>query len=192
MPHVVEVRSMSGAILCRIPATSDIICGRDLQVRIANETGVCVCRWQLAAGKYRVESSTPIARIQNWMQPSGFMYAIQRNMLANGFNAADLIADGFCFKCMKQAGVKADEILALPRDIDAGALKAAGYSMNELLSARAGLPHLFFTHPLRIARCSTRNYNWQDIRRQIFEMRVMTLESCVILSTCFHLQMRRI
>ena len=177
MPHVVEVRSMSGGILCRIPATADIICGRDLQLIIASETGICECRLQLAAGNYRVQSRTPIDRIQKWMQPSGFMYAIQRNMHASGFNAAGLIADGFCFKCMKQAGVQADEILALPRDIDAGALKAAGYSLNELLYARAGLPHLFFTHPLRIARCSTRSCNWQDIRRQTFEKRVMTLES---------------
>ena len=137
---------MSGGRSCCIPVATGNVCGRDLNLKISSETGICECRLQLAAGNYRVQSRTPIDRIQKWMQPSGFMYAIQRNMHASGFNAAGLIADGFCFKCMKQAGVQADEILALPRDIDAGALKAAGYSMNELLSARAGLPHLFF-HP---------------------------------------------
>ena len=43
---------------------------------------------------------------------------------------------------MKEAGVQAYEILALPRDIDAGELRAAGYSLNELLYARLRLPQL--------------------------------------------------
>ena len=69
-------------------------------------------------------------------------------MYARGSNAADLIADGFCLKCMKEAGVQADEILALPRDIDPEALKAAGYNLNELLCARARLPHLCHRSPV--------------------------------------------
>ena len=100
MPHVVEVRSISGGILCRIPETPDIVCGRDLKLIIASETCICACRLQLAAGNYNVQSCTPIARIQKWIEPRGFMYAIQRSIHASGSNAADLIADGFCFKCM--------------------------------------------------------------------------------------------
>ena len=47
---------------------------------------------------------------------------------------------------MREAGVQAYEILVLPRNIDAGAIKAAGYTLNDLLEARALLP-LRFAHP---------------------------------------------
>ena len=126
MPHEVVVRSMSGGILCCIPVATGNVCGRDLSFKIASQTGICECRLQLAAGNHIVQSDTPVARILKWMQPSNVMYAYQRRMHASGSNAANLIADGFCFRCMKLSGVQADEILALPRDIDAGALKAVG------------------------------------------------------------------
>ena len=130
MPLKVEVRCLSGDMMCCITTATKNVCGRDLKVIIASETGICECRLELAAGNYRIRVGTPMAKIQNWMQPHNIMYAVRRSMHASGSNAADLIADGFCFKCMKEAGVQADEILALPRDIDAGALKAAGYSLN--------------------------------------------------------------
>ena len=104
------------------------------------------------------------------------MYAIQRSVHASGSNAAALIADGFCFKCMKDAGVKADENLALPKDVDAGALRAAEYSLKDVASAR-GCHICSTSHPLRTALYSTRSCNWRDIQRQTFEKRVSTLES---------------
>ena len=51
-------------------------------------------------------------------------------------SAADLHADGVCFKCMKEVGVQADEILALPIPVDAAALRHAGFTLQELLRAR--------------------------------------------------------
>ena len=122
------------------------MCGQHLKSIIARRMDICECRLDLAAGNYRVRVGTPMARILKWMQPRNIMYAIRRSMHASGSNAADLIADGFCLRCMKEAGVQAYEILALPRDFDAGALKAAGYSLKELLCARARLP-LLYSHP---------------------------------------------
>ena len=146
MPHEMVVRSISGGILCCISVATDTACGRDLSFKIASQTGICECKLQLAAGNCIVQSDTSVARILELMQPNNVIYACQRRMLASGSNAADLIADGFCFRCMKLSGVQADEILALPRDIDVRALKAAGYSLTELVRARALLPHLV-CHP---------------------------------------------
>ena len=65
------------------------------------------------------------------------MNLIERTIAAaTGTNAAELRADGFCFKCLKEAGVQADEILAMPIELDAVELRRAGFSLRDLLGAR--------------------------------------------------------
>ena len=147
MSRAVEVRKLSGDKWCSIMATEHM-CGQDLKLILARKLKICECRLDLAAGKYTVRIDTPMVEIRTWMQPLNILYAILRSTHASGFTAADLIANDFCCRCMKEAGVEAYEILVLPRDIDAGALKAAGYSLNELLSARSRLPHLYHHPPV--------------------------------------------
>ena len=69
-------------------------------------------------------------------------YTITRSTDAGELNAPDTTANDFCFSCMRDAGVQAYEILAIPRDIEAGQLRDAGYSLNELMYARLRLPQL--------------------------------------------------
>ena len=176
MSLAVEVRWMSGDKLCCITTATKDTCGRDLKLIIASETGICECRFVLVAGNIKILVGTPMAKIKEWMGPGNIVYAIRRSIHANGSNAADLIARGFCLKCMKEAGVRADEILALPRDIDAGVLKAAGYSLNELLCARARLPHLLLHTPattrtlfdwqLQLARSSAKEFRAAGFRAE--------------------------
>ena len=68
------------------------------------------------------------------------------NDAATGRNAAELLADGFCIKCLKEAGVQADEILAMPIEIDAVELRRAGFCLRDLLGARnRGIHHPLVT-----------------------------------------------
>ena len=76
------------------------------------------------------------------MRPLNILYAVTLSVDFAGLSVPDMIANDFCFSCMREAGVQAYEILALPRDIEAGQLRAAGYSLNELMYARLRLPRL--------------------------------------------------
>ena len=110
MSRAVEVRRLSGDVWCRIIATENLR-GQDLKLVFARKLKICECRLDLVAGYYRVRIGTPMVKIRKWIQPLNILYAMPRNAHASGSNAADLIANGFCFRCMKEAGVQAYEIL---------------------------------------------------------------------------------
>ena len=86
------------------------------------------------------------------MQPGNVMYANRKRNTHPprvGVNATELVADGFCVNCMRKAGYSAYEVLEvllLEGEVDASALRCAGYSLCELCRARERLPALVY-HP---------------------------------------------
>ena len=57
-------------------------------------------------------------------------YAITRNTDAGELNAANTTANGFCLSCMREAGIQAYEIFAMPRDMEARQLRVARWIME--------------------------------------------------------------
>ena len=78
-----------------------------------------------------------VKRFMKRIQPDCVVNLIMRTIdAATGTNAAKLRADGFCFKCLIEAGVQVDEIFAMPIELDAVELRRAGFSLRDLLGAR--------------------------------------------------------
>ena len=76
-----------------------------------------------------------VKRFMKRIQSDFVVDLIERTIdVATGTNAAELLTDGFCIKCLKEAGVQAVELLSMPIQIRCSmqAIRAAGYRAEQL------------------------------------------------------------
>ena len=133
-----EVRRIDGSFVCVIEANLDQHC-KALRQQVSDHLGICMCKVRLVADTNVVRDGLCVKRIRRFIEPHHILTFIEEALVLT--TVADLHARGVCFQCMKELGVQATEILALPIPVDVAALRAAGFSLEDLLRARkvAGL-----------------------------------------------------
>ena len=136
MSRLVKVKRIDGTTVCEIEARLDGRC-LELKQQISNYLGICKCKFRLVAGMHLVRDGLYVRRIMKFILPDLVVQLIGQPVVRT--SAADLHASGVCFKCMREVGVQANEILALPIPKDAAALRRAGFSLRELVRAHAVL-----------------------------------------------------
>ena len=133
MSQRITVKRIDGSTVCEIEARLDWRC-LVLKQQISNYLGICKCKFRLVAGTHLVRDGLYVRRIMKFILPDLVVQLIEQPVVRT--SAADLHASGVCFKCMREVGVQANEILALPIPVDAAALRRAGFSLYDLVRAR--------------------------------------------------------
>ena len=133
MSQRVTVKRIDGITVCEIEARLDRPC-LELKQQISDYLGICKCKFRLVAGTHLVRDGLYVRRIMKFIEPDLVLQLIEQPVVLT--NVADLHASGVCFKCMREVGVQANEILALPIPVDAAALRRAGFSLEALVRAR--------------------------------------------------------
>ena len=134
MSQRITVKRIDGSTVCEIEARLDWRCV-ELKQQISNYLGICKCKFRLVAGMHLVRDGLYVRRIMKFILPDLVVQLIEQPVVRT--SAADLHASGVCFKCMREVGVQANEILALPNiAVDAAALRRAGFSLEALVRAR--------------------------------------------------------
>lgn len=129
----VKVKRIDGTTICEIEARLDGFC-LDMKQQISEYLGICKCKFRLVAGTFVVRDGLYVKRIMKFIAPDFVVQVIKQPVVFT--SAADLHAAGVCFKCMREVGVQANEILALPIPVDAAALRRAGFRLEALMRAR--------------------------------------------------------
>ncbi len=76
--------------------------------------GICKCKFKLVARMHVVRNGLRVCRIMKFIEliePDFILQLIEQHVVFA--DAADLLASGVCFKCMKEVGMQAHEIIAL-------------------------------------------------------------------------------
>ena len=133
MSRLVKVKRIDGTTVCEIEPRLDGFC-LELKQQISDYLGICKCKFRLVAGTHLVRDGLYVSRIMKFIEPDLVVQLIEQPVVLT--NVADLHASGVCFKCMREVGVQANEILALPIPVDAAALRRAGFSLEALVRAR--------------------------------------------------------
>ena len=133
MSRLVKVKRIDGTTVCEIEPRLDGFC-LELKQQISDYLGICKCKFRLVAGTLLVRDGFYVRRIMKFIEPDLVLQLIEQPVVLT--NVADLHASGVCFKCMREVGVQANEILALPIPVDAAALRRAGFSLEALVRAR--------------------------------------------------------
>ena len=133
MSRLVKVKRIDGTTVCEIEPRLDGFC-LELKQQISDYLGICKCKFRLVAGTHLVRDGLYVSRIMKFIEPDLVLQLIEQPVVLT--NVADLHASGVCFKCMREVGVQANEILALPIPVDAAALRRAGFSLYDLVRAR--------------------------------------------------------
>ena len=133
MSQLVKVKRIDGTTVCEIEPRLDGFC-LELKQQISDYLGICKCKFRLVAGTHLVRDGLYVRRIMKFIEPDLVLQLIEQPVVLT--NVADLHASGVCFKCMREVGVQANEILALPIPVDAAALRRAGFSLEALVRAR--------------------------------------------------------
>ena len=136
--------SGSKSFLCEVQALPEDHCWV-LKQQISDRLGICKCKIALKAGSFVVRDGLCVRRLLPFLQQSGrriLSFVTQEVVLTT---AAELHARGVCFKCMKEAGAQASDIIGLPIPVDVVALRTAGFSLADLLRARDHLA--LYVHP---------------------------------------------
>ena len=135
------VNRINGIAVCEIEARLEDSC-IELKQRVSDYISICKCKFKLVAGMHVVRNGLRVRRIMKFIEPDFILQFIQLPIVST--DAADLLASGVCFKCMKEVGVQAHEIIALHvSHNNAVYLRLAGFSLGDLLRAR----HQFHFHP---------------------------------------------
>ena len=149
MSQRVTIKRISGSTVCEIEARLEGSC-LELKKQISDYLGICDCKFRLLAGahevmgewSYRSAKFDAVWQIMKFIEPDFVLQFIEQPIVLT--NAADLHASGVCFKCMREVGVQAHQILGLPmafvlfptNTAVASAMREAGFSLVELLRAR--------------------------------------------------------
>jgi hypothetical protein len=139
MSRRVTIQRLNGIAVCEIEARLEGPCG-ELKQQISDYLGICKCKFKLVAGTHVVlKDGLYVKRILRFIEPDLVLQLIEQPVVLTC--AADLFASGVCFKCMREVGVQVHEIFALPRlTMDVAALRRAGFSLEDMVRARAQLP----------------------------------------------------
>ncbi len=128
------VNRINGSTVCEIEAGLQGFC-IELEQQVSEFLGICKCKFKLVAGALVIWDGLRVCRIIKFIEPYFILQLIEQQVVRT--NAADLLVSGVCFKCMKEVGVQAQEILALQGPYNnAVALRIAGFSLEDLVRAR--------------------------------------------------------
>ena len=138
--------SISGITVCEIEARLEW-CWLELSNHVSNYVGICNCKFQLLAGTHVLDELEDqmglrlnVSEIIPYMEPAFVVHLLIKPIVRK--DVTELVDDGVCFKCMREVGVEAHEILELPTENTkevAAAMRLAGFSLDELMSARSQL-----------------------------------------------------
>ena len=123
------INRIDGVTVCQLEARLDGSC-LELKQQVSDCIGVCKCKFKLVAGMHVVRNGLRVRRIMKFIEPGFVLQLIQQPIVFT--DAKELLDSGVCFKCMKEVGVQAREIIALfaCRTDAAVALRIAGFSLD--------------------------------------------------------------
>ena len=123
----IEGQMLSGATACVVDVNPNETKLRDVKDCIANSVGACACRLQFVAGGDVVREGLLVRR---WIEKIKPTYIEIRVPEASGLSAVFLRDQGYCFKCMREFGVEAKELLNVKSlHVDASKLRYVGYNL---------------------------------------------------------------
>ncbi len=138
----IQVRGLSGTIVASLKMHTHDRC-RVLKHRISSAVGICACKLQLSAGMDSVRDDLNLHRYRTRLGRDNVVNLILQTIDVTATSIAQLFQARVCFKCMKEAGASAEDILKHlvqnRLDVDARALRNAGFSLSELVQARDNL-----------------------------------------------------
>ena len=143
------IRGLGGTEVCEVEASITESCS-DLKRRVAEHLCVCRGKIQLVSGKFVVTNGLKVWRILRSF--GGVLSVVLRRppeactfdgQKVDPFRGGSAFAgclheEGFCCKCMREVGVSAADIFDEdgPPTPSVGDMRAAGYSIRDLLYAR--------------------------------------------------------
>ena len=147
---IIQVRGLSGTIVASLKMHTHDRC-RVLKHRISSAVGICACKLQLSAGVDSMRDDLNLHRYRTRLGRDNVVNLILQTIDVTATSIAQLFQARVCFKCMKEAGASAEDILKHlvhnRLDIDARALRNAGFSLRELVQPREKNLYLFHFHP---------------------------------------------
>ena len=124
-----QVRRIDGTAVCEVEAHEKQKC-QVLKQQVSDHLGICKCKIALVVGKLVLRNGFYVKRIMRFVGPSRVLTCVVQPIVLT--TVADLHAKDVCFQCMKELGVLATEILALPIPVDVVKLRAAGFKLGGL------------------------------------------------------------
>ena len=116
------VNRINGVTVCQVEARLDGSC-LELKQQVSDYIGVCKCKFKLVAGMHVMRNGLRVRRIMKFIEPGFILHLIQQPIVSTV--AKELLVSGVCFKCMKEVGVSAQEIIELQVSLsDRGSLAA--------------------------------------------------------------------
>ena len=147
---IIQVRGLSGTIVASIEMHTHDRC-RVLKHRISSALGICTCKLELSAGVDSMRDDLNLHRYRTRLGRDNVVNLILQTIDVTATSIAQLFQARVCFKCMKEAGASAEDILKHlvqnRLDVDARALRNAGFSLSELVQAREKNLYPLDLHP---------------------------------------------
>ena len=136
---IIQVRSVSGKILASIETQAHDRCLL-LKHRVSAALSICTCKFDLIAGVHLMRTHLNLHRYRAGISSDNVVTLVLQCLDVTATSITQLFQAHICFKCMKEAGASAEHILQYlcdnNLDIDARALRNAGFSLSELVQAR--------------------------------------------------------
>ena len=116
---------------------------------LASKIEICKCRVQLIIGTEVVREGLLVKRwIKRVVKESKRVVIVVSSIDSTGTNLVELRKKGHCMKCLKEAGVKAYEILRCKQVVvNPRVLREAGYSVDDIVNCFPPYQHPRRIHP---------------------------------------------
>ena len=107
---IIKVRGVSGKTVASIVMqTHDPCCV--LKHRIYSALSICTCKFELSAGVDLMRNDLNLHRYRTRIAPDNVVNLILQTIDVTATSIAQLFQAHVCFKCMKEAGASAEDIL---------------------------------------------------------------------------------
>ena len=117
-----------------------------LKHKISAALSICTCKFDLSAGVVLMRSGLNLHGYRARISSGNVVTLILKSLDVTTTSISQLFQAHVCFKCMKEAGASAENILQYlcdnNVDIDARAFRNAGFGLGELMQARRNNKHL--------------------------------------------------
>ena len=107
---IIQVRGLSGTIVASLKMHTHDRC-RVLKHRISSAVGICACKLQLSAGMDSMRDDLNLHRYRTRLGRDNVVNLIIQTIDLTSTSNAQLHQARFCYKCMKEAGASAEDIL---------------------------------------------------------------------------------
>ena len=162
----VQVQRVSGELVCSVDLKPDKDTLLGVKDNVAYSAGFCTCQLRFVTrGGDVVREGLLVRRWIEKINPDNILHVVRREPhasftrtgLLSTLTAQLLHEQSYCFKCMRDFGISAKELIILGCNrsdipVDAKKLRDAGYSLSELVNCFPLHKHPLRMHPPKTPR----------------------------------------